>query len=202
MSTSPQPPRPPIPPQVPPPPVAPQPPRSGSNIVAIALLVLALIVLVSSIAVWSGLRFLSHNLSVQVKEQGGSQKDVAINTPIGSMEVHKDVSPDNLDLPIYPGAIRIKDKDSATVNFAFGGEAGVRIMAARFETTDSPEAVKSFYKERLGSAVTKFTDHGVTGKSSFEIKDKDLEKVVEIETEGGKTVIKLVRIAVGKGESN
>jgi hypothetical protein len=165
-------------------------------------LVLALIVLVSGIAVWTGLRFLSHNLSVQVKEQGGSQKDVAINTPIGSMEVHKDVNTDNLDLPIYPGAIRIKDKDSATVNFAFGGEAGVRIMAARFETTDSPEAVKSFYKEHLGSAVTKFTDHGLTGKSSFEIKDKDLEKVVEIETEGAKTVIKLVRIAVGKGESN
>ncbi|MGA2072426.1 MAG: hypothetical protein ABSH52_02890 [Terriglobia bacterium] len=202
MSTSPQPPRSPIPPQAPPPPVAPQPPRSGSNVVAIALLVLALIVLVSGIAVWTGLRFLSHNLSVQVKEQGGSQKDVAINTPIGSMEVHKDVNTDNLDLPIYPGAIRIKDKDSATVNFAFGGEAGVRIMAARFETTDSPEAVKSFYKEHLGSAVTKFTDHGLTGKSSFEIKDKDLEKVVEIETEGAKTVIKLVRIAVGKGESN
>ena len=202
MSTSPQPPRSPIPPQAPPPPVAPQPPRSGSNVVAIALLVLALIVLVSGIAVWTGLRFLSHNLSVQVKEQGGSQKDVAINTPIGSMEVHKDVNTDNLDLPIYPGAIRIKDKDSATVNFAFGGEAGVRIMAARFETTDSPEAVKSFYKEHLGSAVTKFTDHGLTGKSSFEIKDKDLEKVVEIGTEGAKTVIKLVRIAVGKGESN
>ena len=202
MSTSPQPPRSPIPPQAPPPPVAPQPPRSGSNVVAIALLVLALIVLVSGIAVWTGLRFLSHNLSVQVKEQGGSQKDVAINTPIGSMEVHKDVNTDNLDLPIYPGAIRIKDKDSATVNFAFGGEAGVRIMAARFETTDSPEAVKSFYKEHLGSAVTKFTDHGLSGKSSFEIKNKDLEKVVEIETEGAKTVIKLVRIAVGKGESN
>ena len=202
MSTSPQPPRSPIPPQAPPPPVAPQPPRSGSNVVAIALLVLALIVLVSGIAVWTGLRFLSHNLSVQVKEQGGSQKDVAINTPIGSMEVHKDVNTDNLDLPIYPGAIRIKDKDSATVNFAFGGEAGVRIMAARFETTDSADAVKSFYKEHLGSAVTKFTDHGLTGKSSFEIKDKDLEKVVEIETEGAKTVIKLVRIAVGKGESN
>ena len=199
MSTSSQPPRPPVPPQAP---VAPQPPRSGSNIVAIVLLVLALIVLVSGIAVWTGLRFLSHNFSVQVKEKGGSQKDVAINTPVGSMEVHKDVSPDNLDLPIYPGAIRVKDKDSATVDFAFGGEAGLRIMAARFETTDSADAVKSFYKEHLDSAVTKFTDHGSTGKSSFEIKDKDLEKVVEIESAGGKTVIKLVRIAVGKGESN
>jgi hypothetical protein len=182
--------------------MAPQPPRSGSNIVAIALLILALIVLVSGIAVWTGLKFLSHNLSVQVKEKGGNQQEVSINTPVGSMEVHKDVSPDNLDLPIYPGAIRIKDKDSATVNLGFGDVAGVQILAARFETTDSLEAVKSFYKDHLGSAVTRFTDHGLTGKSSFEIKNKDLDKVVEIEAEGGKTVIKLVRISVGKGESN
>ena len=202
MSTSPQPPRFPVPPQAPPPPVAPLPPRSGSNIVAIALLVLALIVLVCGITVWAGLKFISHNLSVQVKEKRGRQTDFAVNTPVGSMEVHKDVSADNLDLPIYPGAVRIKDKDSATVDLGFGGEAGVHIKAARFETTDSPDAVRSFYKERLGSAVTKFTNHGVTGKISFEIKERDLEKVVEIETEGGKTVIKLVRVSVGNGEIN
>jgi hypothetical protein len=202
MSTTPGSLRPPVPPQAPTPPVAPQPPRSRSNIVAIALLVLALIVLVSGIAVWTGLRFLSHNLSVQVKERLANQKDVAINTPVGSMEVHQNVSEDNLDLPIYPGAVRVKNKDSATVDFGFGGDAGVHIVAARFETTDSAEAVRTFYKEHLGSAVTKFTDPGLTGKSSFEIKDKDLDKVVEIEAQGGKTVIKLVRIAVGKGESN
>jgi hypothetical protein len=182
--------------------MAPQPPRSSSNIVAIALLSLVLVVLVCGIVVWTGLRFLSHNLSVQVKDKGGSQKGVAINTPVGSMEVHKDANADNLDLPVYPGAIRIKDKDSATVDFNFGGEAGVHILAVRFETRDSLEAVKSFYKEHLGSAVTKFTDHGQTGKSSFEVKNKDLEKVVEIDSEGGKTVIKLVRVSVGKGESN
>ena len=193
MSTSPQPPRPPAPPQ---------PPRSGSNIVAIALLVLALIVLVSGIAVWTGLRFLSHNLRVQVEQKGGSQKEVSIDTPVGSMQVHHEVNEDNLDLPIYPGAIRVRDKDSASVDFGFGGDAGVHIVAARFETSDSLEAVKSFYREHLGSSVTKFTDGGSGGKSSFEVKSRDLVKVVEIEGAGSKTAIKLVRISVGKGESN
>ena len=193
MSTSPEPPRPPAPPQ---------PPRSGSNVVAIALLVLALIILVSGIAVWTGLKFLSHNLQVQVEERGGGNKEVSINTPVGSLEVHHDVNEDNLDLPIYPGAIRVKNKDSATVDFGFGGEAGLRILAARYETSDSMEAVKSFYKAQLGSTVTKFSDGGLGGKSAFEIKNKDLEKVVEIEGAGSKTVIKLVRISVGKGESN
>jgi len=148
------------------------------------------------------LKFLSHGLRVQVEEKGASRKEVTINTPVGSVEVHKNVSTDNLDLPIYRGAVRMKDEDSATVDLGFGDEAGVHIMAARFETTDSPEAVKSFYKEHLDRAVSKFTEHGLTGNSSFEIKDKDLEKVVEIETTGGKTVIKLVRISVGKGEGN
>ena len=202
MSTSPQPPRPPIPPQAPPPPLAPQPPRSGSNIVAIALLVLALIVLVSGIAVWVGLNFLSHNLHVQVEGKGGNQKEVSIQTPVGSLEVHKDVNVDNLDLPIYPGAVRVKDRDSATVDMGFGGEAGLRILVARYETSDALGAVKSFYKEQLGSTVTKFTDGGSVGKSSFEMRNKDLDKVVEIEGAGGKTVIKLVRISVGNNESN
>jgi len=193
MSTSPQPPRPPVPPQ---------PPRSGSNIVAIALLVLALIVLVSGIAVWTGLRFLSHNLRMQVEERGGRNKEVSINTPVGSIEVHHDVNQDNLGLPIYPGATRVKDKDSAAVNLGFGGEQSVQILAAKFETSDSLERVKAFYKEHLGSEVTKFTDQGSDGKTTFEIKTHNLEKVVALEGGGSRTLIKLVRVSFGKDESN
>ena len=193
MSTSPQPPRPPAPPQ---------PPRSGSNIVAIALLVLALIVLVSGIAVWTGLKFLSHNFQVQVAERGGGQKGVSINTPIGSLEVHKDVNEATLDLPLYPGATRVNDKDSATVDFGFGDAAGVHIRVAKFETSDSLARVKAFYKERLGSQVTKFTGEGSNGKSTFEIKTGDQDRVVALEGAGSKTLIKLVRITFGKSESN
>jgi len=202
MSTSPLPPRPPAAPQAPPPPAPPQPPRSGSNIVAIALLVLVLIVLISGIAVWTGLRYLTHNFQVHVQDKGGSQKEVSIDTPVGSMQVHHDVDENNLALPIYPGSIRVRDQDSASVDLGFGGEAGLHIVAARFETSDSLEKVKAFYKQHLGSEISKFTDGGPNGKSSFEMKNKDLERVVEIETAGSKTVIKLVRIAVGKGESN
>ena len=193
MSTSPQPPRPPVPPQ---------PPRSGSNIVAIVLLVLALIVLVSGIAVWTGLRFLSHNLRLQVEERGGRNKEVSINTPVGSIEVHHDVNEDNLGLPIYPGATRVKDKDSAAVTLGFGGEANVQVLAAKFETSDSLEKVKAFYKEHLGTEVTKFTDHGSDGKTTFEIKTHELEKVVALEGGGSRTLIKLVRVSFGKNESN
>jgi len=193
MSTSPQPMRPPMPPQ---------PPRPSSNIVAIALLVLALIVLVSGIAVWTGLKFLSHDLRLQVKERGGGQKEVSINTPVGSIEVHHDVNQDSLGLPIYPGATQVKDKDSAAVDLGFGGEQSVRVLAARFETSDSFERVKAFYKEHLGSEVTKFTDQGSEGKTTFEIKTHNLEKVVALEGAGSRTLIQLVRVSFGRNESN
>jgi hypothetical protein len=196
MSTSPQPPRPPAPPQ---------PPRAGSNIVAIVLLVLALIVLVSGITVWTGLRFFSHNLRLQVEEGVGGNKEVSIKIPggkIGSIEVQHDVNEDSLGLPIYPGATRVKDKDSATVNLGFGGEAGVRILAAKFETSDSLQDVKAFYKARLGSEVTKFTDEGSNGKTTFEIKTGRQEKVVALEAGENKTLIQLVRVSFGKNESN
>jgi len=199
MSTSPQPPRPPVPAQ---PPIPPQPPRSGSNVVAIALLVLALIVLVSGIAVWTGLRFLSHNLRMQVADRGGGNKEVSINTPVGSIEVHHDVDQDSLGLPVYPGATRVKDKDSAAVNLGFGGEASVQVLVAKFETSDSLERVTAFYKEHLGSEVTKLTDQGWEGKTTFEIKTHNLEKVVALEGGGSRTLIKLVRVSFGKNEGN
>lgn len=196
MSTSPQPPRPPVPPQ---------PPRSGSNVVAIVLLILALIVLVSGIAAWTGLRFLSHNLRLQVEEGGGSKKEVSIKIPsgkIGSIEVQHDVNEDSLSLPIYPGATRVKDNDSATVHLGFVGEAGMRILVAKFETPDSLERVKAYYREHLGSEVSKFTDQGSDGKTTFEIRTGSQEKVVALETAGSKTLIKLVRVSFGKNESN
>jgi hypothetical protein len=170
--------------------------------VAIALLVLALIVLVSGIAVWTGLRFLSHNLRLQVEERGSGRKEVSINTPVGSIEVHHEVSEDSLGLPIYPGAIRVKDNDSAAVNLAFGDEASVQVLAAKFETPDSLERVKAFYNGRLGSAVSKFTDQGAGGKITFEIKTSGQEKLVVLEGAGSKTRIRLVRVSFGEHESN
>jgi hypothetical protein len=157
--------------------------------------------LVSGIAVWTGLKFLSNNLHMQVVEKG-SGKRVSINTPVGSIDVRHEVNENNLGLPIYPGATQVKDNDSATVDLGFGGEAGVHILAAKFETSDPLESVKAFYKTRLGSEVSKFTDHGSDGKTTFEIKDKDLEKVVALESAGRKTLIKLVRISFGEKESN
>jgi hypothetical protein len=193
MATAPQPPR---------PPVAPPPPRSGSHILAIVLLVLALIVLVSVVTVWTGLRFLARSVQVQVEGGAGGKKEVSIKTPVGSLEVRSDISEAQLGLPIYPGAKRMKDKDSATVNLGLPGKQNLRIVAAKFETADPLEKVRDFYKHRLGSEVTKFTEKNQEGNTVFEIKHDDQEKVVALESKGTGTQIALLRVTHAPDETN
>ena len=45
------------------------------------------------------------------KEKNGEDKQVDINTPIGGIHVSKGANPEDVGIPIYPGA-RQKEKDS------------------------------------------------------------------------------------------
>lgn len=193
MATGPQPPRPPAPPQ---------PPESRSHIGAIALLFLALIVLAGAIAVWGGLRMLSNAVHVQVDQGGGGKKEVSIKTPFGSVEVNKDINEAGLGLPIYPGATRIKEHGSAAVNLDIADEEKVRVLAGKFETSDSLDKVVNFYHDRLGKDVTKFKEKDAQGKTVFEIKHDKEDKVVALKSSGDMTVIELVRVAEGSQVAN
>jgi hypothetical protein len=163
---------------------------------------LALIVLAGGIAVWVGLRFLSNAVHVKVEQGGGAKKEVSIKTPLGSLEVHQDVNEASLGLPIYPGATRIKEHDSATVNIDIADEAKVRVLAGKFETPDSVDKVRAFYQDRLGDQVTKFKEKDEEGKTVFEIKHDKEDKVVALKSHGDKTVIELVRVSEGPPEAN
>jgi len=193
MSTAPQSPR---------PPAAPPPPRTGSHLLAISLLVLALIIVVSVMTVWIGLRFIARGVRVNVAEAGAGKKEVSIKTPVGSLEVNQDVNESRLGLPIYPGAQRLKDQGSANVNISIGDEQGVRVVAAKFETADSLEKVTDFYKQRLGAEVTKFTEKNHEGHTVFEVKRQGQGKIVALHGAGLMTQIELVRVIHGPGETN
>jgi hypothetical protein len=193
MSTAPQSPR---------PPAAPPPPRTGSHLLAIALLVLGLIVVVSAMTVVVGLRFLARGVKVNVAEAGAGKKEVSIQTPVGSLEVTPHVTESQLGLPIYPGAERASDTGSANLNLSVGDEQGLRVLAAKFQTADSLEKVTEFYKQRLGNDVSKFTPRNQEGHTVFEIKRRDQEKIVAIHAAGPVTQIELVRVIHGGGETN
>src|SRR2546427_396345 len=67
--------------------------------------------------------------------------------------------------------------------------------------TVSLEKVKGFYQERIGSLATKVTEKDSQGKTVFEIKHRDQEKVVALENLPSGTRIELVRVIHGRGES-
>lgn len=182
----------------------PAPPRSGSTIVAIVLLVLALIVVVSVGAVWTGLRFLSSNVQIQTNDSGSGKKEVSIKTPFGGLEVLKnpEVTEATVQLPIYPGSRPVKDDHSANVNIGLPNNDGVQIVAGKFETDDPIDKVVDFYKDRLGTQVTKFTQKDSEGKTVFEIKEHENERVVALKSLDTGTQIDLVRVTHGQPEVN
>ncbi len=192
MATAPQPPSPPIP------------PKPASHLLAIVLLILALIVVTSVAAIWMGARYLSRAVRVQVEEGAGGKKSVSVRTPLGTFGVRKDedVDESKLGLPIYPGAVQVKGENSASVSLDLPGAQNFRIVAAKFDTQDPADKVRDFYKQRLGGDVTKYTERNSEGKTVFEIKHNDQEKVAAIFTHGTGTRIELVRIAHGRNEAN
>ncbi|HLY63260.1 MAG TPA: hypothetical protein VKV95_21145 [Terriglobia bacterium] len=211
MASVPQPPRPPIPPP---------PPRAGSHVVAIALLVLAFIVLVSVVGILIAFRIISRGVNIHVNDQDGNKKEVSIKTPFGGIEVNKQINEASLGLPIYPGAQPVSDHDDATVNLSFGNE-NARIVVGKFSTSDAFDKVKDFYQERLTTKEGKFTsksgdfDSGHwdkedgnfirrdrEGRTVYEIKRSDSEKIVALKDLGSTTRIELVRISHGKEETN
>ncbi len=194
MAASPNPPRPPEPPP---------PPRSNSPILAIALLVLALIVVVGGLMIYTGVSILSRTVKVQVDQSnGGKKKEVSIRTPLGSLEVHKDVDVERIGLPLYPGAARLHDEDSATVNINIAGEQNVRVLVAKFETSDPIDKVRDYYHAQLGSQVTRYAEKDEEGKTVFEIKRNNQEKVVALKNVGDQTHIDLVRVVHGDDVGN
>jgi hypothetical protein len=165
-------------------------------------LILALIALVSGIALWTGLRFLSRAVRVQVGETSEGKKEVSIKTPVFSLEAGEEVNEARLGLPIYPGAQRVKDHESATVNIEVPGEQGVRVVAAKFETSDAFEKVRDFYQDRLRGEVPKVSERTPEGETVFEIKREGQEKIVALRSVGARTRIQLVRVSHGRGTTN
>ena len=196
MGATPQPPRAPEPPPA---------PRSGSHIVAIVLLVLALIIVVCGVTLYTGVRFLSRGVNVQVNKDAEGQKDVAITTPVGNFKIHKEadaLTEGRLHLPIYPGAERLGGDDSVSLSLEFMDQKEMRLAVAKFQTPDDISKVEDFYQEHIGREVTKLVRRNSQGKIVFEIKHEDDERIVTLKENGSGTRIELVRVLHGDKEIN
>jgi hypothetical protein len=87
------------------------------------------------------------------KGANGEDKNVRIDTPFGGVHVNTDqTNAADLGLPVYPGAVAIKDDDkhkSADVHVGFG-EWQLRVRAVSYGSPDPKEKVTVFYKKALG----------------------------------------------------
>lgn len=92
--------------------------------------------------------------SIDVRDgDSRGHSDVDIRTPAGSLSVRTDVSAHETGLPIYPGAWPARDDDDRDrANVIIGTPwFGLKVVAAKFESEDSPQTVLDFYKQEMRS---------------------------------------------------
>jgi hypothetical protein len=186
------------------PPGPPQRQTPPGKVLLIVVLVLATMIAASVFAIYVGVRILSHSISIREVSGTTGNKEVSIKTPAGNVEIHQATEADlgMLGLPVYPGARRVTDDGNASLTANFGSQNLVGVLAAKFETDDPIQRVRSFYEDQLARHVTRYIEKDSQGKMVFEIKTGGQEKIVALHEEHGTTRIELIRLVHGNREVN
>jgi hypothetical protein len=92
---------------------------------------------------------------ITVNDQDKKNPKVDIQTPMGSLKVDTQVDPKDIGLAVYPGATPYSESGEeghgrANVNIS-SSMFGVKVIAAKFKTDDSPEKVLQFYRKEMDS---------------------------------------------------
>jgi hypothetical protein len=181
---------------------APVPPQKGNNAVWWILGIVGggITLLVFLGLILAGV-FVRH---IHVSETGDK---VEIETPVGDLRVNQGEL-HATGLPVYPGAIAVKDK-GATIQLSTEN-SGVGIAAEEYHTGDSLEQVQAWYRNHLGPEfrLEKDGDSSRLAKRHLRVNDSELAfvdekgegaRVVGLKKPGGGTEIDLVR--AGKRET-
>jgi hypothetical protein len=161
-------------------------------------------------------------------DKQGDKENVKIATPFGGMSVKTNEVGviDGIGLPVYPGAELVKKKDkndgAADINMSFGSFT-LRVKAASYKTTDSPDKVAAFYRKALGrygdviqcqnnrpvGSPTRTTegltcdnekenhisvDDNMTGKMELKAGSKQHQHIVGVDPQDGGTKIGMVAL--------
>jgi hypothetical protein len=97
------------------------------------------------------------------KGANGEDKTVQVDTPFGGVHVNTNqTTAADLGLSLYPGAVAVKADEkhkSADVHLGFGAWE-LRVRAVTYESADSEDKVKDFYKKGLGRYGDVIECHG------------------------------------------
>lgn len=131
------------------------------------------------------------------KEKDGEDKQVDINTPVGAIHVSKGADPQDVGMPIYPGA-KLKQKDdngsdkSANVNIS-GFGYGLRVVALEYESNDAPAKIVDYYKDQMKKYGNVLVCHTAHLDLNMETKDhgRDSHELTCEGTSGGNIELKV-----------
>jgi hypothetical protein len=125
------------------------------------------------------------------------KNEIVVKTPWGSMEAKAAEDTHELNLPIYPGAQLLNDKESSplSASLQFNGKPGIKFVVGKFVTPDSREKVRAFYQKKLGKQVSKFTEKDEDGSTVFEIEHKLDQRYVALKNHGAMTEVDLIHLA-------
>lgn len=120
----------------------------------------------------------------------GESSEVDIRFPAGKVSVRSEADARATGMPVYPGARPARDRDeqeSAHVNI---GTAwfGVKVVAAKFESSDAPQRVLDFYKNEM-KTYGRVTE--CRGDVDFKVMNGTKQPVCE-ETRSSSTDVELI----------
>jgi len=138
-----------------------------------------------ALATFAALTLLVAGCSIKVDDKNKEAKKVDIETPLANLKVDTSEASTDNGIPVYPGATprpeENGDKHRANVNIGAMG-FGLKVIAAEYNTPDSPEKVKAFYLEKLAKygkvLECQGTGNGKGGVSLDKSNDDDLDKPV------------------------
>jgi len=128
------------------------------------------------------LLLLACSVNVDDKEKKGK---VDIQTPFADLKVNTDekAATDN-GIPVYPGAhLRPKENgDNHAANIDMSGFGfGLKVIAAEYETDDSPEKVKAFYEDKMKTFGDVLVCNGHEGGTDVHVGKKDQSRQLSCE---------------------
>ena len=89
------------------------------------------------------------------EDEDGDANRVAISTPVGGMAARTGENAGNTGLRVYPGAQLTRDTHDGNAdraNVSIGTPwFGLHVIAAEYESGESPERILSFYREEMKS---------------------------------------------------
>jgi hypothetical protein len=161
------------------------PPGSGGGALKVILIVVGVLVLVGILGAASigffALRVARHT---RVRQDGNNVK---VETPFGTVETTKDPQQAARDLGVdlYPGAQVL---NNGTASATFGN---IHSAAAKLQSSDSLDAVSSFYKAKFPNAAVTTSD---PNHCTIIASDNKSMVTINIEADGGGTRIQISKV--------